>query len=144
MLRGRFGDTTGRPYLEGRLFLPRLKLQAQVSFLLDTGADHTILMPLDGTKMLLPYGRLGRPRPMTGVGGAVETFGEKATVTFRGHDNTLYNYEIQIGMLRPAPANMTLPSLLGRDIIDNWNIRYDPRKGRLTTAVRACTFVVRP
>lgn len=39
MLRGRFGDTSGRPYLEGRLFLPRLKLQGDISFIVDTGAE---------------------------------------------------------------------------------------------------------
>lgn len=43
MLRGRFGDTTGAPYIEGRLILTRLNLTADISFLVDTGADYTVL-----------------------------------------------------------------------------------------------------
>jgi hypothetical protein len=47
-IAGRFGDTTGRPYLEGRLVLPRLGKRGDFSFLVDTGADYTYLMPGDG------------------------------------------------------------------------------------------------
>ena len=39
MLKGRFGDTSGRPYIEGHILLPRLKKRGNVSFVFDTGAD---------------------------------------------------------------------------------------------------------
>jgi hypothetical protein len=31
MITGRFGDTSGRPFVEGRLFLPRLGISGDVS-----------------------------------------------------------------------------------------------------------------
>ena len=43
MLRGRFGDTSMRPYLEGRIFLPTIGIDGEASFLVDTGADKTTL-----------------------------------------------------------------------------------------------------
>ena len=54
MIRGRFGDTTGRPYIEGRLIVPRLNLRSDVSFIVDTGADNSLLMPLDGSSICSP------------------------------------------------------------------------------------------
>ena len=45
MIQGRFGNTTGRPYVNGRLLLPRLRLSTNLS---DTGADVSVLMPVDG------------------------------------------------------------------------------------------------
>ena len=59
MLRGRFGNTSGRPFLEGRLILPNRNLSFEISFLVDTGADDTILMPADGIRVGLDYGQLG-------------------------------------------------------------------------------------
>ena len=55
MLRGRFEDTTGAPYIEGRLILTRLSLSVDISFLVDTGADMTVLCPSDAAKITLDY-----------------------------------------------------------------------------------------
>ena len=51
MLQGRFGDTSGRPYMEGHVLLPRLGWRGYVSFIFDTGADTSLLMPLDARRM---------------------------------------------------------------------------------------------
>lgn len=58
MLKGRFGDTTGAPYIEGRLLIPRLKIDGYVSFLVDTGSDSTVLMQTDGARLGLNYSKL--------------------------------------------------------------------------------------
>lgn len=39
MIVGRFGDTTGRPYVEAIVWFERLKVRMNVSFLVDTGAE---------------------------------------------------------------------------------------------------------
>ena len=52
---GRYGDTSGSPYLEGRLVVPCLEISGDVSFLVDTGADYTALMPMDGEEMQVPF-----------------------------------------------------------------------------------------
>ena len=44
----------------------------------------------------------------------------------------------QVGLLIAAPndSNDVLPSLLGRNVINNWRIEYDPSEGRLECTVR--------
>ena len=60
MLQGRFGDTSGRPYLEGRFYIPRLGVQGNISFLVDTGADSTTLLPADANKLNIDHSELGK------------------------------------------------------------------------------------
>ena len=74
MLRGRFGESSGRPYVSARVFIPRLALAGNVSFIFDTGADSSVLMPADAATLAVDYGMLAtpsrrseseeRPRPM--------------------------------------------------------------------------------
>ncbi|MXZ46889.1 MAG: hypothetical protein F4Z08_07880 [Chloroflexi bacterium] len=45
MIEGRFGDTSGRPYVEGRVYFARFDLEGDISFLVDTGADASLLNP---------------------------------------------------------------------------------------------------
>ena len=73
MLRGRFGDTSGRPYMEGHVLLPRLGLSGNVSFIFDTGADTSLLMPLDAQRMGIDYGLLGNELSTLGIGGNPRT-----------------------------------------------------------------------
>jgi translation initiation factor 2B subunit (eIF-2B alpha/beta/delta family) len=74
MLIGRFGDTTGRPYLEGRLVFPRLNLQHNVSFLVDTGADRTVIMPADAVTLGIDYSALTGNEAVGGIGGTLNMF----------------------------------------------------------------------
>ncbi len=83
MLRGRFGDTTGRPYIEGRLVIPRLSVRTNISFCVDTGADKTILLPADALRMGIDYSVLvENPRPAVGIGGVSYNYVEPAIVAF--------------------------------------------------------------
>ena len=51
MLQGRYGDTTKSPYVEALLHIPRLGIKSDISFLVDTGADYSVLMPADRERM---------------------------------------------------------------------------------------------
>ncbi len=126
MIRGRYGDTTKRPYVEGRLSIPSLKLNGDISFCFDTGADSMLLTPMDAQKLGVDYSTLASHTTMNGVGGAGPAFLEKGLVTFRGTDGTLYVYEIQITIAAPNPQIATVPSLLGRDVINCWHVNYHP------------------
>jgi hypothetical protein len=143
VIRGRYGDTTGRPYFEGRLFLPRLKIVALISFLADTGADQTTIMPLDGAKAAIPYGALRNPHVAVGIGGEARSFAEIAVLTFAHPGVALYSYEFRISIIAPSPAIMRVPSLLGRDVMDNWNMRVDPLRKILTASVRRSDLITR-
>jgi hypothetical protein len=57
-LRGRFGDASGAPYLEAHISFSRLRLRGFVSFLIDTGADGTVLMPADSKKLGIVFSSL--------------------------------------------------------------------------------------
>ena len=124
MLRGRFGDTSGRPYMEGHVLLPRLGKNGNVSFIFDTGADTSLLMPLDGQRMGIDYGRFQKEETSLGIGGTSENYIESAYFAFVG-DEALYGYEVELRVCKPSADLMTIPSLLGRDIIDRWRVTYD-------------------
>lgn len=105
-----------------------------MSFLFDTGADKSHLMPLDAQRCGIDYNVLQRTEPTTGVGGQMESYVESAHVVFADNDE-LYIYSIELGISPPAPDIMRIPSLLGRDVIDSWRVSYDKPNTTLTAEV---------
>ena len=134
MIRGRFGDTSGRPYMEGHVLLPRLGKSGYVSFIFDTGADTSLLMPLDGQRMGIEFGKLEDEVSSLGIGGESRNCVESAHLTFVG-DQILYAYTIKLHICKPAVELMTIPSLLGRDIIDQWCVTYNKSASELQAEV---------
>ena len=136
MLRGRFGDTTKRPYLEGRLVIPRLNISSDISFLVDTGADRTTLLPGDSAKVGLNYHDLRvSPVSSVGIGGYSQNYVERAFVAFAEKGRAVHLYNIEMQIVKPKEELMRSPSLLGRDILNNWLMRYSPKTNRLTFKV---------
>jgi len=129
MLRGRFGIATTAPYLEAYVTFPRLELRGFVSLLVDTGADSTVLMPVDGMKLSIDYKVLTNPTMSQGIGGVARSFSEKAVLAF-SDNRYVYSYLLDIQLLAPARQNHRLPSLLGRDVLNQWRgvIDYDRRR----------------
>jgi hypothetical protein len=142
MLTGRFGDTTGRPYIEGRLILPRLKIRGDISFCVDTGADRSLLHPGDGQRMGIDYTKLTGQTQSVGVGGICHNFVEPALVVFSEPKRFLHVYIIPLAVCPHALDRMDLPSLLGRDILDQWRMTYHPTKKRLTFQVVSADVTV--
>lgn len=103
--------------MEGHGLLTRLGKSGNVSFIFDTGADISLLMPLDEQRMGIDYGRFENEETSLGIGGVSENFIESAYLVFVD-DGALYGYEIELRICKPAEELMTIPSLLGRDIID--------------------------
>lgn len=138
MIQGRFGNTTGRPYVNGRLLLPRLKLSTNLSFLVDTGADVSALMPTDGIKMGINYQTLTNPKAIGGIGGSARCFQESAVLVFAEPNRNLIRlYSVTMMVSGVAPHLMKTPSIVGRDILDRWYMRYDPSKSSLKFTVRS-------
>ena len=69
------------------------------------------------------------------MGGSSHYFSEPALISFPD-DALVRLYEIDLFIAQPSDANAGLPSLLGRDIINHWYMRYDPPNGRLDFSVR--------
>ena len=136
MLRGRFGNTSGRPFIAGRLFIPRLKLHSDISFLVDTGADRTVLLVDDASKMQIDYSRLKFGKQISvGIGGSTRHYIEPAIVTFEEAGRRLHVYQIELAIAQYNGKLRRVPSLLGRDVLDRWRMSYNPSRDRLTFQV---------
>ncbi len=84
MIIGRF-DEYGRPFIRGRLFIPRLGIDSEIDFLLDTGADVTCLHPGDLRLIrigvdFIPSESVVEP---SGIGGKGRYFEETAVCSSR-------------------------------------------------------------
>ena len=95
MLQGRFGNTTGAPYLECRISFPRLGIRGLVSFLVDTGADASVLMPADTKKLGIDFRSLRNPTTSQGIGGLAQGFNETVVMSFSDR-RYIYSYLLQI------------------------------------------------
>lgn len=125
MINGRFGGTTNRVYFEALLLIEALDVRSKVSFLFDTGADATVLMPLDCARLNVDFGKLKRATVSQGIGGQSVGFKETAILVFADPGVAQYAYEIDLILKPPNAAQVSkLPSLLGRNVTDNWRITY--------------------
>ena len=135
MLEGRFGNTSGAPYLEARVAVPRLRLRGLVSFLADTGADGTVLMPADSRKLGINFGALRNPVTSEGIGGAAKGFNEQVILSFSDR-KFIYSYLLDIEIAGPTRHNHRFPSLLGRDILDQWRFTMEKLKSKIVFTPR--------
>ena len=142
MIIGSFGEGSGRPLIEGKIILPRLAIEGDVLFLMDTGADTSVLMPSDAKNLGVPYNLLEGDRECGGIGGTVHSFVERAILVFSHPNRTLYGYDLEIDIM-PHDAEMEeVPSLLGRDVLDRWWIVYDPQGAGLRAKPRSADITI--
>ena len=143
MLIGRFGNTSGRPYLEGRLVIPRLSIRGDISFLVDTGADKTVIMPIDAARLRVNHNRFKIESEMRGIGGTGINYPEQCLVAFTEAGKKAFVYDLTVLFAKPEKYNKTTPSILGRDIIDRWRMMYEKPKNRLTFTVISADATLR-
>ena len=114
----RHQDSIQRPYVDLILEFPIANNRSlEISFLVDTGADRTLLSPTEGARLRqrlgvdllsLPFGA-----PIGGIGGQTETRMIDATLHIGEH-----TISTTLSLVEPPPGQFpTMPSLLGRDII---------------------------
>ena len=125
-----FFKVDGHAYLRGYVYLPRLGVGEYVDFLVDTGADATILDPYDGRRFHLPFDELENPISVSGVGGEQIYYNEPADISFQGIDR-IYRFRIILSVGKPSEETDDLESLLGLDILNRMRIDYDFRRGRI-------------
>ena len=128
MIHGRFGDTTGRPYLEGKLALPHQlgNVWAWCSFIIDTGAERSVLVPVDARRMGLDRAGLTRPSNSLGIGGNAKGHDEFAIIVL-GDDERGRLYEFRVEVFIPedtADMREIDGSVLGRDILNHAELLY--------------------
>ena len=140
MITGYF-DEGGHPRIRGNIYIPRLAIGGRVWFLLDTGADITSVGASDASDLRIPRRRLGVPTTIGGIGGRGYFSAERAIVAFENEadDSRFSVYEIELHIAHSETGS--LPSLLGRNIINRWRIDYDPTNSTLECTVRSADSV---
>ena len=118
-------DEDGRPWVKARLTIPRLGIiRRRVDFLVDTGADGTSLNPIDGESIGCPFDALVNPVEASGIGGSHTYYIEPATVSLQ-EDATAFIFDVEIAISQPHPVADEVPSLLGRDVLNQVRMDYD-------------------
>ena len=113
--------------------LPRLNISGYISFLVDTGADTSLLNPIDSKRLGIDFNTLTGDEESWGLGGSVHSYVEDALLIFSETGVALYVYSFDLSISPDDPAiPADLPSLLGRDVIDNWRMTYSPSRQNLT------------
>ncbi len=129
MIAGYFASD-GSPYIWCRLTIPGLDVVGSVRFLVDTGSDTTILHPDAGSLIGCPFDQLTRPVEFISAGGTHVYHTEPAIIEFYD-DDMPQEFELDLYIGKPNPATDGLDSLLGRDILNELEMEYAPRRGRL-------------
>jgi len=137
VITGRFGNTSGRPYVEGRFLLPDQAIAGNISFLVDTGADLTTIMPSDGQRLGIDYTKFTNVFSTTGIDGDAPSYRAPVVLAFLEQNRKkLCFYSVRVALFDPEIQPAPLPSLLGRDILNHWRMVCDNSKRRLTFTVR--------
>ncbi len=134
-----FFDESGRPRLYGLVRIPRMGVVYAVDFLVDTGADITVLHYPDVSFAGVDFDFLARESERDtceGVGGSAEYFVEKAIIDLLDDsDGDTLSYAVDLYIATPSQSEWQQASLLGRNIIDLHDMTYSPRTSRLELAL---------
>ena len=135
MITSFFSDI-GRPYIFGKVTLPRFGISTDVYFLLDTGSDSSCLHLGDAINLAIPESSLSNQSSVGGVGGTAVYYREPAIITFDYGDGRIdevsYNIDLDLSY---SDETIGLPSLLGRDILDDWYIEYSRKRNLLRCTI---------
>lgn len=133
MIRGYFGGhpLRLRPYIIAHVSIPSIPAARDIHFLVDSGADFTLLSPRDALLSGINSDTLPPGPPTTGVGGPSTVVLADARLTVGA-----FTYPLQLRILAPRSrahrrALAAIPSLLGRDILAHFALVMEERTGRM-------------
>ena len=134
MIRGYFSTqgTRRRPFIDAIFQFPTLNSRSlDVILLVDTGADRTLLSPLDARRFVrrfaLDLTTLPRGALSTGIGGQSDTRTLETVLIL-----DTFSLPILLTILDPPPGPMSrIPSLLGRDVLSHFALFLEERTNRV-------------
>ncbi len=130
------------PRVQVLCYIPSLNLDAEVDFMIDTGACGTCLN--GGYALgLQRYMRKETLESSAGIGGQCGYYKETAILVFTDTTGQPLEFELTLGIQRirrflwRKPSLMTLitPCLLGRDVLAEWELRYNHSNNDITLTV---------
>jgi len=137
MILGRFEPVFGRPTVDGYVTIRSLNVSGVVPFLIDTGADTSLLMPIDSARLKIPFDKLTNERRAYGLGGVAKVFYIPA-VLMVSDKKTAYGYRFALDIAEPSDDLEGMPSLLGRDILKFWHITLNFPERKFHFEIQMC------
>ena len=130
------------PSVQARIVVPDVKVEGDVTFLLDTGADVSLIMPKDARRLGIPFESLQSTGNLVrGIGGSSRLYRADASLAFSDSENA-YVYRIELAITEPSEHAEALPSLLGRDILNRWLMRYEAPRDVLEAEVDSADLII--
>ena len=132
-VRGYFSERRRQPYVVAfRAALPRLGVSTDIHFLVDTGADRTVihwgdrarLRTADGERLPAAEEFSGRAR-MTGIEGSAVEYGEETAVLLFRTDQSELVAAAVTACVALTPGSEGIPSLLGRDFLEQVRLDFN-------------------
>jgi hypothetical protein len=137
MILGRFEKVSDRPVVDCHLTIKSLNIDGVIPFLIDTGADTSLLMPIDSKPLKVPFEKLTNKRIAYGLGGPATVYLIPAVIIVSDKAKA-YGYRIPLDIAEPNDDLEGMPSLLGRDIIKHWHMTLDFPERKLHFDVQMC------
>lgn len=124
---------TAVPYVRAAIQIPSLRRQVVASFLIDTGADTTVIHPQDSLRLFQPAEIRALPSPVgiDGAGAGKAHYPIEVNIVFLHHDNSLQAVPITAYVGDPS-HNMNFESLLGRDVLESFVMHFDQKAQSVT------------
>lgn len=120
--------------MAGHISLTRLQLgPIHIAFVLDTGADITMLHPGDAFRLGVDFHshfQGSQSVTIPGVGTA-QMYWEEATLELPHLDGRVDRFTGNVLVAIPTNTNRRHPSLLGRDVFDHYSIVYNRNRNIL-------------
>lgn len=119
------------PSIRAFVVFEELQIEAALPLIIDTGASNTLILWKDIERLAIDPLRLtGEEREFLGIGGAIMSRQTRVIVEFTAGHNETVKEETKIFIASspcPHPRLMLLPSVLGRDILNRYDLTYRPR-----------------
>ena len=129
-------DEPSAPYIRSTLYVPGLRLVAEVDFLVDTGADATSLHPYDVSRTGIDPSTLpGTLRTASGIGGQMRYIEAGAFVyLYDTEASDWHRFPVLLAVSADAPPDPSnrIPSVLGRDVLNDCLCTFDSRRESVT------------
>lgn len=119
MIRGGF-DSYKRPIIRGEVSHGPNNTTG-VSFLIDTGAVDTIIMPSDARRLRVNYSILGPQQSIRGLGGSIKGYEIDLEIVFLSAPTT-YTYYVNALIVDPSTGALPYPSILGLQVWSRWEL----------------------
>lgn len=103
-----------------------------MTFLVDTGADSTVLMPIDSNWLNINFSNFGQSQKIESASGKLDAIFVRAELSFIDDLRGALVYPTSIFVAIPKPELKDVPSLLGRDILNYWVLTMAEKVNVLT------------